>query len=292
MVEILDCSVLVPTCNRPKMVEACLESLRNQTCHPQEVIVLDQSDGCRTQAVSALFDVRHVSMTQKNKSAALNLGIQESSGRYVCVIDDDCVADQEWLEALAKAFSTGQKRIVTGRVVAGAVEPGAVRSRLHDDCERPVVFQVNLFTPIFILSGCNFGFHRALVEKVGGFNVDFGPGSTYRSSEDNEWAYRALRKGYKIHYEPNAVVVHRSWRSLDEDREHMRTYGLAAGAFITEVLSASKLDGAFHLLRISKWLLCELMRNRNEPELRRPFALYARGFLTGMRAYRRSEGVQ
>ncbi len=280
-----NCSVLIPTSDRPHMLRDCLESLQQQECAPREIIVLDQSDDNRTLSLCDYFDVIYLRVPWKNKSAALNLGVEASKGKYVCVIDDDCIADSHWIKSLARAFASTQMRVITGRVLAGPLEHGAVRSRLHDELEKPTVFKKGLITPIFILSGCNFGFEREIIEEVGGFNENFGPGSKYMSSDDNEWAYRVLKMGHTIYYEPSAIVVHRSWRSVDQDREHMRRYGFAAGVFIAKVFSVSKVDGTYHLVKILRWLVCELARNINKPDTRQPFTEYMHGFIQGMQLY-------
>ena len=285
LTNVFNCSVLIPTCNRPQMLRDCLESMQQQSCAPREIIVLDQSDDNRTLLLCDYFEVTYLRVPWKNKSVALNLGVEVSRGKYICVIDDDCIADSNWIKSLAKAFISTQKRVITGRVLAGPLESGAVRSRLHDELDKPTIFKKNLITPIFILSGCNFGFEREIIKEVGRFNENFGPGSKYMSSDDNEWAYRVLKTGHTIYYEPTAIVVHRSWRSADQDREHMRTYGFAAGAFIAKVFSVSKVDGTYHLLKILQWLVCELARSINNPDTRRPFTEYMHGFMQGMQAY-------
>ena len=198
-------TVLIPTCDRPEMLAVCLESLRRQLCKPRQILVLDQSRDDRTQRVCDSYGVSWQWVGRQNKSAALNLGVRSSTTRYFAVIDDDCVADPRWTETLAAALHSQGKHVVTGRVLAGQVELGAVLTRLHDSLTRRAIFRVRLITPIFVLSGCNFGFERGVFETAGPFNEAYGPGSRYLSSDDNEWSYRVLRKGYAIHYEPSCL---------------------------------------------------------------------------------------
>jgi hypothetical protein len=52
--------------------------------------------------------------------------------------------------------------------------------------------------------GCAFLARRSIWEKLGGFDERF-----FCSSEDADWSLRAAQSGYKLFYEPAAVVWHR-----------------------------------------------------------------------------------
>lgn len=251
-------SVLIATCNRPEMLKVCVESLLIQkTAIPYEIIILDQSDFEKRIALpSNKVVARVIACDFKNKSSALNLGVKLASADLLAVIDDDCIADKYWIDSLHKALrKEGRNFIVTGRVIAGDKESDAISSRLHDTLNERAVFKKDKITPIFKLSGCNFGFHKDAYKEIGRFNENFGPGSVFRSSDDNEWSYRALQFGFQIVYTPEAVTAHRSWRSAKEDISLMKDYGYAAGAFFKLIFRISKLDFLYHSTLLWWWLL-------------------------------------
>lgn len=89
-------SVIITTYNRPSYLEGAVESVRQQTYEPIELIVVD--DHSDTPASSTLSNVpvdgfqrvdciRH--SENKGANAARNTGIQHASGEFVAFLDDD-----------------------------------------------------------------------------------------------------------------------------------------------------------------------------------------------------------
>ncbi|PIP86727.1 MAG: hypothetical protein COV70_01040 [Parcubacteria group bacterium CG11_big_fil_rev_8_21_14_0_20_39_22] len=280
-------SVLIATCNRPEMLKVCVESLLIQkTAIPYEIIILDQSDFEKLIALpSNKAAVRVTACDFKNKSRALNLGVELASADLLAVIDDDCIADKYWIDSLYKALrKEGRNFIVTGRVIAGDKESDAISSRLYDTLNERTIFKKNKITPIFKLSGCNFGFHKNTYKEIGRFNENLGPGSAFKSSDDNEWSYRALQLGFQIVYTPEAVIAHRSWRSAKEDISLMKDYGYAAGAFFKLIFKTSKLDFLYHSTQLWWWLLKTILFSFKGHEIK-GYIYYGLFFFRGFLSY-------
>lgn len=281
-------SILVATCNRPEMLKTCIESLFTQkTETPYEIIILDQSDAEKQTTLSSNEPMAKVIACDfKNKSRALNLGVKLASADSIAIIDDDCIADKYWIDSIYKALrKEGRNFIITGRVVAGDKEKDAARSRLHDASGEQIVFKKNGVTPVFKLSGCNFGFHKTTYERVGLFNENLGPGSAFKSSDDNEWSYRALNLGFQVIYIPEAMVIHRSWRNTKEDIKLLKDYGYAAGAFFKLIFRTSKLDFLYHGIQLWWWLLKTILFSFNIHEIV-GHAYYGLFFWKGFLTYR------
>ena len=56
------------------------------------------------------------------------------------------------------------------------------------------------------------------------------------TAEDVEWAYRALRKGVSIRYEPDVILAHFGWRDTGKRVEQYRHYALSHGGFYGKYL--------------------------------------------------------
>ncbi len=85
-------SVIVPTYNRRSLLEETIQSVLAQTCQDWEVVVVNDGSTDDTDAyLASLTDPRICVVHQVNsgRSAARNLGFEESSGRYVVFVDDD-----------------------------------------------------------------------------------------------------------------------------------------------------------------------------------------------------------
>jgi GT2 family glycosyltransferase len=68
--------------------------------------------------------------------------------------------------------------------------------------------------------------------KVGLFEED----PEMATAEDAEFAYRALRKGVSLHYQPEVVVAHFGWRDESKRVEQYRHYALSHGGFYGKYL--------------------------------------------------------
>jgi|26BtaG_2_1085354.scaffolds.fasta_scaffold00216_17 glycosyltransferase involved in cell wall biosynthesis len=102
-------SVVVPLYNKEYAVERCLNSILAQTKQPLEIIVVNDgsSDGSfdivksKYQKEIEQNIIRVFDQANKGVSAARNLGIQQSSSEYICLLD----ADDEWLPDFLKTMS-------------------------------------------------------------------------------------------------------------------------------------------------------------------------------------------
>lgn len=81
-------SVIVPTRNSEKFIEACLLSIKNQTYKNIEVIVIDNYSTDDTRALARKYSDKVFSHGPE-RSAQRNYGARESSGEYVLIVDSD-----------------------------------------------------------------------------------------------------------------------------------------------------------------------------------------------------------
>jgi glycosyltransferase involved in cell wall biosynthesis len=103
-------SVILPAWNSQETVAACLESLRAQTLHDFEVILVDSSPNTETEELvrKRFPEVRfHRSKNRLWPHAARNLGVTLARGNILAFSDPDCVMSPDWLEYLMNAMDAG-----------------------------------------------------------------------------------------------------------------------------------------------------------------------------------------
>jgi GT2 family glycosyltransferase len=95
-------SVVVPTRNSVRTIEACLRSVRAQTYRPLELIVVDNGSTDGTWTVAA----RHADLALRGgpeRSAQRNLGIAHAAGEWVLYVDADMELAPEVVERAVRA---------------------------------------------------------------------------------------------------------------------------------------------------------------------------------------------
>lgn len=100
-----DISVIVPVFNVELYLNQCLESICNQTLKNIEIIIINDGSTDSSGRIISSFsdrDNRIISITQKNSGygAAVNRGLEASSGEYISIIESDDWIDAGMLECL------------------------------------------------------------------------------------------------------------------------------------------------------------------------------------------------
>jgi GT2 family glycosyltransferase len=224
-------SVAIATRDRPQALARCLRSLSGCRVLPAEVVVADQSTGQESRQAVTDADgpdlrVRWVDGGSGGLAAGQQAAFDHAEQAVVAVLDDDCVADSGWVEALEHAFASDPElALVCGRVVPLAGEGEPVASRTGTVRRR---FQGRSL-PWNVGSGNNFALRRAWFDRVGGCDARLGPGTPGQGALDMDLFYRVLRAGGPALYEPTAVIEHE--RATRADRlARRRPYGFGMGA--------------------------------------------------------------
>lgn len=192
-------SVVVPTHDRPDLLEACLRALIAQDMNPAsyEIIVVDDglSEETRRQ-VASLYDrgapIRYLRTAGTcGPAAARNLGWRAALGDIVAFTDDDCLPDPTWLRAGIAGFVDG---------VAGVSGQTIVPLR-----DAPTDYEYNaaqLAHSEFVTANCFY--RRRALAAAGGFDERF----RVAWREDTDIYFTLLARNARLVREPAARVVH------------------------------------------------------------------------------------
>jgi GT2 family glycosyltransferase len=219
--------VVIPTVGR-SLLEGCLESIVAGTRWPADLIVVDQAaspavagwvDRLRVKGLNA----RHVPSKQTGIAAGTNRGLELVRTRFVAVTHDDCRVRGDWLATMAAQLLEAGEVVLTGRVQPegdGEVPTTITLPQriVHTRplLDRDVLFPANMGMPVSVLGSVGLLDENPLLRWA---------------AEDNDWAYRALRVGVPIVYEPSLVVTHLAWRGEAELAATYRRYARGQGCF-------------------------------------------------------------
>jgi GT2 family glycosyltransferase len=204
---------------------AAVDSLAAQSRAPDEiVVVIDHNADLQTRAAAKLPAVRVLANGHApGLSGARNTGVQETSGEVVAFMDDDAVADRDWLQTLVERYR--DPRVIG---VGGAIVPlweGGRPRAFPEEFDWVVGCTYRGMPtrrgPVRNLIGANMSFRREVFAAAGGFSDGIGRvGSRAAGCEETEFCIRAgaAFPAGMILYEPAARVSHRvptaraSWR--------------------------------------------------------------------------------
>jgi len=206
--------------NYPNLVEA-VDSLLSQTHPEMEVIIAVDGNAELYEKVSARYGGNKTVSALLLKenvgvSGARNAGIKAAKGDVIAFIDDDAVADKEWVENLLTTYRDFDAAAVGGKILPVWLggKPDYLPEELywlagitHEGfAEEKVVEVRNTFGP-------NMSFKREVFQKAGMFNENLGfakKGTSYIQAEEPEFALRMRRElGKGVIYNPKAVVYHK-----------------------------------------------------------------------------------
>ncbi|MDX6664338.1 MAG: hypothetical protein QOG68_544 [Solirubrobacteraceae bacterium] len=246
-------AVIVATRNRPAELSACLTSLAGQSLPADRVVVVDDDPAnARTAAVVASFaGVRYLAGGSLGLAAAHNAGLRATSSDILAFTDDDVVADQDWLRSLVTGFDGPGVGCVTGQIQPLELATDAQRLleayARFDKGDARRVFDLEGHRPPGSLfpfavgavgSGANMAFTRRALDDIGWFDPALGAGTRAAGGDDLSAFFEVLLRGYRIVYEPTAVVHHRHAREMSSLRRQVYGYGVGLTAYLTRTLLA------------------------------------------------------
>ena len=219
-------AVAISTRDRPDALARCLASLATGRQQPADIVVADQSDRGPNEEPNA--SIRRIRPRPGGLATAQNDAVKATTAPVVAVLDDDCVADPGWIEAIAREFADPNLGFLSGPVLPlGPAEPGTHGVATRTSMERRRLDACTL--PWDTGSGNNFAFRRDWFDRIGGADERLGPGAPGRGGLDMDLFRRLLRAGAPGVYEPDAVVFHE--RVSAEGRLARRVpYGYGMGA--------------------------------------------------------------
>ncbi len=213
-------SIIVVNWNGIGLLEDCLASLERQTWKEREFILVDNgsTDGsieCLHAWTQRLGRAEAVYLTQNTGFCeANNVGFAKARGEWIALLNNDAIAEPDWLEELVRHGDRSARIGMLGSKIL-YVEPRGVidkaghliywdgQNRGRGTMERDVG-QYQQVEEILWPDACAALYHRDLFEETGGFDRMF-----FAFGDDADLGMRARLLGWKARYVPTAVVHHR-----------------------------------------------------------------------------------
>ncbi|MHA1380729.1 MAG: glycosyltransferase family 2 protein [Candidatus Helarchaeota archaeon] len=220
----LKVSVVICTRNRVRALLRCVKSILNQSYPNFEIIVInDYSNQKMTKFLRYFFrQIKnpHIKYYENREHLGIchsrNLGIKYATGEIIAFIDDDAIANEDWLEIITaeytndKIVGVGGSIIECGRKILTKNnynrnilnERGFICHNVRVQNIKELSYLSRGFVDFFM--GGNMSFRRIALARVGGFD-HYIMGNGYREESD---LCLSIKRCGKLIFQPEAKVFH------------------------------------------------------------------------------------
>jgi cellulose synthase/poly-beta-1,6-N-acetylglucosamine synthase-like glycosyltransferase len=215
-------SVIIPNLNSPT-IGLTIRSLENQGYPAEQIIVVGMDKfGLVHESDLIHFDRSDVPLSP---ARARNRGSRQAYGEVLVFIDADCIAQPDWLLILSRRFMDPGVSVVGGGVDFLSTNYWTLSdniSMFHEFLNLTPSGERNQ------LPSLNLAIRRPVFELIGGFDEHY----PRPSSEDADLTIRLRRDGYRLYFDPKAIVAHRPPRNRLRD---LVFHGYYQGKYSTKV---------------------------------------------------------
>lgn len=218
----VEVSIVLVLFNQAALTWHCLRSILETVHLPHELILVDNASTDETDSLLRRIEGARVLRNPENLHflRAANQGARAARGRFLLFMNNDTLLAPG---ALAAALETIQQEDRAGAVGARIVrfdgllqeagnivfaDGSCVGYGRGDDPEKP---EYQFRRAVDYVSGCFLLTSRALFDALGGFDEAFAP-AYY---EESDYCLRLANSGYRVLYEPRAVLFHKEYGSSD-----------------------------------------------------------------------------
>lgn len=195
-------TVIIPAYNESRSIADTVESLKQQTLPPYEIIVVDDcsTDGTADVAASLGVTVICPQSNTGSKAGAQNFALTQVQTEFTMAIDADTTLAPDAVEKLLPAFNNPEVAAACGFVLPRYVTTLWERGRYVE-----YMLAFTWYKPIqdyyqkpLISSGCFSMYRTQILKENGGW-------STRTLAEDMDLTWGFYEKGYGVRFIPEAV---------------------------------------------------------------------------------------
>ena len=235
-------SVVVCTRNRIESLTRCVQAFASvKTKHKWELIIVDNgsSDGTNEFLSALPTSLNNATVVttfelRMGSGAARNKGASKAQGDIVAFTDDDCYVLDNYIDSMIAAFEAKPEiGFIAGRILL--YDQSDLRSTINES-EDYLAFPPKTFIPGGAVQGANMAFRRSTLDRIGGFDINFGAGTSF-PSEDIVAAAASIWAGIAGAYDPRPTVYHHHGRKTErEAKELWKSYDMARGAYYAKFI--------------------------------------------------------
>ena len=205
----IEISIVIPTYNRKESLRKCLRSLIGQDFPADrfELIVVDDGSDCAVESLVAdlrggFSNLVYVQQENKGPACARNAGVRLAGGDLVAFVDDDCIANGEWVRLMVEEHRRDPRAAaVGGRTLTSSRKTPVIVSQFLSTIS--IEADVRGRSEVIFFPTCNVSLKKSVLADHA-FNERFPlPGG-----EDLEFFWRLHRAGLRLVWSRRIELTH------------------------------------------------------------------------------------
>ena len=196
-------SIVIPTYHRKDSLARLLRTIKDKA----EIIVVEQEEN-NGAFFRSIRPIKYIYLPKKSTPHAMNVGVSKAKGDLILFLDDDVTTTPGFIQHHTNNFKDTHIAATVGRIITDGqpIQPDK-RNTGH-------IYWLGIFSDGFsstirqevdTVIGANTCWRKDVFKNLGGFDERF-VGNAMRFESD--LSLRAKRNGYKILFEPKALVYH------------------------------------------------------------------------------------
>jgi GT2 family glycosyltransferase len=208
-------TVIVPNWNGKDLIGDTLKSLKRQSLKDFATLVVDNgsTDGSADYLEQHYPDVTTIRLSRNlGFAGGVNEGILQAKTPYIALLNNDAIADQDWLKNLVAALDNHPRVAIAASMMLQKSHPDRIDSAGEEYSKWGLPFPAGrgeitkTYHPkksICAASGGASIYRSEVLEQIGLFDESF-----FAYYEDVDISLRARMAGYDISLVPEAIVYH------------------------------------------------------------------------------------
>ncbi|MDR2395566.1 MAG: glycosyltransferase [Endomicrobium sp.] len=218
-------SIIIVTYNNLKFTKKCVNSIFKRTMYPNyEIIIIDNksNDGSKKYLTKLAKRYGNVKFIQNNENLgfakANNIGLQQASGDYIVLLNNDTIVMHGWLSGFIRHLSKGRR-------IVGAVTNRIGNEAQINDCPKGNLKEIEQFAQKYVREHFNeeyrdikvlamfaFSMSRETFNSIGYLDERFNIGMF----EDDDYSLRAKGEKFEIVCAEDVFIYHHGSASLSK----------------------------------------------------------------------------
>lgn len=193
-------SIIIPALNHCNVTQECLDAVIKNTKNEYEIVFIDDGSDDETTAIEMIYPIDILIRNKQNRgfAVAVNEGIRQSRGEYICIFNNDMIVKKNWDQILIRNLEK-LKKDKYGMVTGTLIEPPATVeefSKTKPDRKGVLMWE----------KGGPWMFKKEVFKFTGMFDEQF----EFSQYEDSDFLLRMAYAGYRHGRVEECLVYHYS----------------------------------------------------------------------------------